>query len=58
MQGGTWLPVKSVGDGDVDAVLADCDEVLEHAYHMRSFNQAMMETFVPIPSWIDTEDCM
>ena len=33
------------GDEDVDAVLADCDEVLEHAYHMRSFNQAMMETF-------------
>ena len=33
------------GDGDVDAVLADCDEVLEHTYHMRSFNQAMMETF-------------
>ena len=33
------------GDGDVDAVLADCDDVLEHAYHMRSFNQAMMETF-------------
>ena len=28
-----------------DAVLADCNEVLEHAYHMRSFNQAMMETF-------------
>ena len=33
------------GDGDVDAVLADCDGVLEHAYHMRSSNQAMMETF-------------
>lgn len=33
------------GDGDVDVVLADCDEVLEHAYHMRSLNQAMMETF-------------
>ena len=33
------------GDGDVDVVLADCDEVLEHAYHMRSFNQARMETF-------------
>lgn len=33
------------GDGDVDVVLADCDDVLEHAYHMRSFNQAMMETF-------------
>ncbi len=29
----------------MDAVLADCDDVLEHAYHMRSFNQAMMETF-------------
>ena len=36
---------ESSGDGDVDVVLADCDEVLEHAYHMRSFNQAMMETF-------------
>lgn len=36
---------ESSGDGDVHAVLADCDEVLEHAYHMRSFNQAMMETF-------------
>ena len=36
---------ETSGDGDVDVVLADCDEVLEHAYHMRSFNQAMMETF-------------
>ena len=33
------------GDGDVDAVIADCDEVLESRYHMRAFNQAMMETF-------------
>ena len=33
------------GDGDIDAVMEDCDEVLEHSYHMRSFNQAMMETF-------------
>ena len=33
------------GDGDVDAVIADCDEVLENRYHMRAFNQAMMETF-------------
>ena len=33
------------GDGDVDAVIADCDEVFEHTYHMRAFNQAMMETF-------------
>lgn len=33
------------GDGDVDAVIADCDEVLDNRYHMRAFNQAMMETF-------------
>ena len=35
------------GDGDVDAVIADCDEVFEHTYHMRAFNQAMMETSPP-----------
>lgn len=29
----------------MDAVIADCDEVFEHTYHMRAFNQAMMETF-------------
>mgnify|MGYP000760178585 FL=1 len=33
------------GDGDVDAIIANCDEVFEHTYHMRAFNQAMMETF-------------
>ena len=33
------------GDGDVDAVLADCDIVLERTYHTKAFNQAMMETF-------------
>lgn len=33
------------GDGDVDAVLADCDVVLERTYHTKAFNQAMMETF-------------
>lgn len=33
------------GDGDVDAVIQDCEEVLDHTYHMKSFNQAMMETF-------------
>ena len=33
------------GDGDVDAVLADCDIVLERTYHTNAFNQAMMETF-------------
>ena len=33
------------GDGDVDAVLADCDITLEHTYHVPAVNQAMMETF-------------
>ena len=31
--------------GDVDAVLADCDIVLDRTYHTKAFNQAMMETF-------------
>lgn len=33
------------GDGDVDAVISDCEVSFSHAYHMREFNQAMMETF-------------
>ncbi|HJD20646.1 MAG TPA: aldehyde oxidase, partial [Candidatus Gemmiger faecigallinarum] len=32
------------GDGDVDAVLARCDIVLDRTYHTKAFNQAMMET--------------
>ena len=32
-------------NGDVDAVLADCDIVLDRTYHTKSFNQAMMESF-------------
>ena len=32
-------------DGDVEAVLVDCDIVLERTYHTKAFNQAMMETF-------------
>ena len=31
--------------GDLDAVMSDCDVVLERTYHTRAFNQAMMETF-------------
>jgi CO/xanthine dehydrogenase Mo-binding subunit len=31
--------------GDVDAVMADCDIVIEHKYHTKAFQQAMMETF-------------
>lgn len=33
------------GDGDVEAVLADCDIVLDRTYHTPACNQAMMETF-------------
>jgi hypothetical protein len=33
------------GDGDVDAMISDCEVSFSHAYHMRAFNQAMMETF-------------
>ena len=32
-------------EGDVDAVLADCDVVVEHTYHTKANQQAMMETF-------------
>ncbi len=32
-------------DGDVDAVLKDCDLVLERTYHTKADNQTMMETF-------------
>lgn len=31
--------------GDVEGVMADCDIVIEHTYHTKAFNQAMMETF-------------
>lgn len=31
--------------GDVDAVLAGCDYVVEETYHTKANNQAMMETF-------------
>ena len=32
-------------NGDVEAVLAACDHVIEHTYHLKAVNQAMMETF-------------
>ncbi|MDD6160874.1 MAG: molybdopterin-dependent oxidoreductase, partial [Oscillospiraceae bacterium] len=32
-------------DGDVDAVMASCDIVIDRTYHTKAFNQAMMETF-------------
>ena len=33
------------GNGDIDAVLADCDVVIERVYHTQACQQAMMETF-------------
>ena len=33
------------GDGDVDGVLASCDEVIEHTFHVKACQQTMMETF-------------
>ena len=35
----------SSAGGDVEAVLAGCDIVLDRTYHSKAFNQAMMETF-------------
>ena len=32
-------------DGDIDGVLADCDVVIDHVYHTKACQQAMMETF-------------
>lgn len=54
-----WFPPCEVGgnnkrnlvasevnsDGDVEAVMADCDIVIDHTYHTKAFSQAMMETF-------------
>lgn len=55
-----WFPPCEVGgtnkrnlvasevnsDGDVDGVMADCDIVIDHVYHTKAFNQAMMEPFI------------
>lgn len=32
-------------DGDIDAVLADCDIVIDRVYHTKACQQTMMETF-------------
>jgi CO/xanthine dehydrogenase Mo-binding subunit len=41
------------GHGDIEAVLADCDEVVEETYHTIADSQAMMETFRAY-SYLDT----
>ena len=33
------------GNGDIDAVLAGCDVVIDHVYHTKACQQAMMESF-------------
>ena len=33
------------GNGDIDAILADCDVVIDRVYHTQACQQAMMETF-------------
>lgn len=54
-----WFPPFQVGgdpkrnlvssgsetEGDVDAVFASCDTVIERTYHTKAFHQVMMETF-------------
>ena len=35
----------SEGDGNVEEVLASCDHVIDHIYHVQACNQAMMEPF-------------
>lgn len=55
-----WFPPCEVGgnnkrnmvasetnsDGDVEGIIADCDIVIDHVYHTKAFNQAMMEPFI------------
>ena len=36
---------ETTSDGDVEAVLADCDVVIDHIWHTKPCQQAMMETF-------------
>ena len=40
------------GSGDIDAVLDQCDVVIDHVYHTKACQQAMMETF-RTSCWID-----
>lgn len=55
-----WFPPCEVGgdpkrnmvasetnsEGDVDGIMEDCDIVIDHVYHTKAFNQAMMEPFI------------
>lgn len=37
---------EKTSDGDVDGIMEDCDIVIDHVYHTKAFNQAMMEPFI------------
>ena len=39
------IATGKTGVGDVDAVMKDCDIVLDRTYHTKAFQQGMMETF-------------
>ncbi len=39
------VATDTCGDGDVEKILAECDHVVHHTYHVQAANQAMMETF-------------
>ncbi len=39
------VATDSCSDGDIEAVFAACDEIIERTYHTQACNQAMMETF-------------
>ncbi len=43
---------EECGSGDIDAVLEQCDVVIDHVYHTKACQQAMMETF-RTSCWID-----
>lgn len=44
-------------DGDVDAILAQCDYLVEESYHIKAVNQAMMEPFTAY-TYMDVYDRM
>ena len=45
------------GNGDIDAVLAGCDVVIDHVYHTKACQQAMMETFLLLHRYLRPAEC-
>ena len=43
---------EECGSGDIDEVLSKCDVIIDHVYHTKACQQAMMETF-RTSCWID-----